>query len=165
MDLDLAALIVRLALGPMLVAHGLNKVLGPGGLVGTAGWFASLGFRLPHLQARLAAATEIVAGILLTAGAATPLACAAYVGLMAVATVTDHRGKGYFVFKGGVEYTVLVAMVAVALASLGPGSWSLDDLVGVDAAGPRWAMGSAALGLGAAAALVAAFRRVPAGSS
>jgi putative oxidoreductase len=158
-DLDLGALIVRLALGPMLFLHGWNKVLGSGGLKGTTGWFESLGLRPASLHARLAASTELGAAVLVTLGLLSPLGAAAYVGLMTVATLTDHRGKGYFVFKGGCEYTVLVGMVAVALAATGPGAWSLDHLLGLDLAGPGWALAAAALGLvGAAALLITSYR-------
>lgn len=151
MDVDLAQLIIRLALGPMLVLHGANKVWGGGGLTGTAGWFESLGLRPAWLHARVAAVTEIAAGVLLTLGLLTGLAAAAFVGLMVVAMITDHRGKGYFVFKGGWEYVMLVAMVAVALAVGGPGTWSVDSALGLDLAGPLW--GTVALAGGVVAAL------------
>ncbi|HEY9563475.1 MAG TPA: DoxX family protein [Nocardioides sp.] len=153
MDLDLGLLVVRLALGPMLVVHGWNKVAGGGGLAGTTGWFESLGLRPAALHARLAAATEIGAGILLALGLLTGLAATAFVGLMLVAMLTDHRGKGYFIFKGGSEYVLLVAMVAVGLAATGPGEWSLDHALDLDLSGAWWALvafgggGAAALGL------------------
>src|SRR5437868_2708441 len=117
MDVDLGTLLVRLALGPMLFLHGWNKVAGAGGLAGTARWFEALGLRPAHVHARLAAATELGAGVLMTVGLLTGPTATAFVGLMAVATLTDHRGKGYFVFRGGWEYTVLVGMVAVGLAA------------------------------------------------
>jgi putative oxidoreductase len=140
MDLDLGLLVVRLALGPMLVLHGWNKVFGADGLSGTAGWFEGLGLRPGWLHARLAAATELGAGVLMTLGLVTGLTATAFVRLMLVATLTDHRGKGYFVFKGGWEYTVLVATVAVGLAATGPGEWSLDHALGLDLAGWPWAI-------------------------
>ncbi|MET0767513.1 MAG: DoxX family protein [Aeromicrobium sp.] len=149
-ELDLGLLVLRLALGPMLIVHGWNKVFGAGGLAGTEGWFASLGLRPAWLHARIAPVNEIGAGLLMTLGLLTGLAATAFVGLMLVATFTDHRGKGYFVFKGGWEYTVLIAMVAVAIAALGPGEWSLDHALGLDLAGTVWAV--AALAGGAAAA-------------
>lgn len=155
MDLDLATLLIRLALGPMLVLHGWNKVAGAGGIAGTIAWFESLGLRPAALHARVAAATEIGAGLLVTLGLVTALGAAAFVGLMAVATLTDHRGKGYFVFKGGWEYTVLVGIVAVALASAGPGRWSLDHALDVDLAGAGWAAGAAGGGLAMACLLLA----------
>ncbi len=111
------------------------------------------------LHARLAAGTEIVAGVLVTLGLLTGLAAMAFVGLMAVAALTDHRGKGYFVFKGGWEYVLLVAMAAVALAVVGPGGWSVDAAVGLDLAGAWWGLAAAVGGLVAAGGLLAVFRR------
>ncbi|MFW5473626.1 DoxX family protein [Knoellia sp. CPCC 206450] len=159
-ELDVASLVIRLALGPMLVLHGLNKV--QGGLSGTAGWFESLGLRPGWLHARFAAFTEIGAGVLVTFGLLNGLAAMAFVGLMTVAALTDHRGKGYFIFKGGWEYVVLVAIVAVALAVLGPGRWSLDNAFGLDLAGLGWGALAALGGVGAAGAMLAAFYRPPA---
>jgi len=158
-DAALGLLIIRLALGPMLVLHGWNKVFGGGGLAGTAGWFESLGLRPGWLHARLAAFTEIGAGALLALGLLTGLDALAFVGLMLVAAATDHRGKGYFVFKGGSEYVLLVAMVAVGVAAIGPGKWSLDHAFGIDLSGTWWAVGAAAGGAAAAAGLLLGFRR------
>lgn len=154
MELDLGLLLLRLALGPMLVVHGANKAFGPGGFTGTTRWFDSLGLRPAWFHARVAAVTEICAGLLLASGLATGLAATAFVGLMGVAALTDHRGKGYFVFRGGWEYVVLVAIVAVAIAALGPGQWSLDELLGIDLAGGAWAAVAALGGLGAATLLL-----------
>ncbi|PRY52945.1 putative oxidoreductase [Knoellia remsis] len=162
-ELDLASLVLRLALGPMLVIHGLNKV--QGGLSGTAGWFESLGLRPGWLHARFAAFTEIGAGLLVTFGLLTGLAATAFVGLMAVAALTDHRGKGYFIFKGGWEYVVLIAMVAVGLAVLGPGRWSLDEVFGLDLSGVVWGVIALVGGVAAALGLLAAFYRPSATSS
>ncbi|MFI0961331.1 DoxX family protein [Streptomyces sp. NPDC021080] len=159
MDLALGLLLVRLALGPMLVVHGANKVFGPGGIAGTAGWFESLGLRPGRLHAWLAAVTEMGAGVLLALGLLTGPACTAYVGLMTVAALTDHRGKGYFVFKGGWEYVVLIAIASVGLASTGPGDWSLDHLIGLDVAGAPWAAVAAIVGVLSALALLAGFCR------
>lgn len=156
MDADLGLLLVRLALGPVLVVHGLNKVAGPGGLGGTARWFEGLGLRPAWLHARLAAATELGAGTLLTLGLLTGLDATAFVGLMAVAALTDHRGKGFFVFKGGYEYTLVIGVVAVGLAATGPGAWSLDRALGLRLSGAVWAVVALVGGLAAAMALLAA---------
>ncbi len=157
---DFAALVLRAAVGPMLIAHGTNKVFGSGGLEGTTGWFDSLGLQPAHVHARMAAATEIGAGTLITLGAGNPLPSAAVVGLMATAAATDHRGKGFFVFKGGWEYTAIVAAAATALAGLGNGRWSVDGLLGrKPRSGAGSALGAATLGVAAAAALLAATYR------
>lgn len=156
-ELDVAALVLRLALGPMLVLHGLNKVRG--GLAGTAGWFESLGLKPGWLHARVAAVTEIGAGLIVTLGLLNGLGAMAFVGLMTVAALTDHRGKGYFIFKGGAEYVVLVAIVAVALAVVGPGRWSLDSALGLDLAGIGWGIIALVGGVLAAAGLLVTFHR------
>jgi len=160
-DLDFGLLVVRLALGPMLFLHGWNKVFGGGGLRGTAGWFEGLGLRPGWLHARLAASAELGAGLLMTLGLLTGLASFAFVGLMLVAALTDHRGKGYFVFKGGWEYVALVALVATGLAAMGPGEWSLDHVLGLDLAGVWWAVIAAVGGALAATGLLLTFERRP----
>jgi putative oxidoreductase len=154
MNIDLGLLIVRLALGPMLIVHGWNKIAGPGGIAGTTRWFDSLGLRPAAVHARVAAATEMGAGLFVTLGLLTGLTALAVVGLMVVAMRTDHWGKGYFVFKGGWEYTLLVAMVVVGLAATGPGECSADAVFHLDFAGTIWAVVAAAGGVLAAAALL-----------
>lgn len=156
---DSAALMLRLAIGPMLIAHGYNKVFGKGGLDGTTRWFDALGLKPAHVHARMAAATELGAGTLLTLGAASPLPAAATIGLMSTAARTDHRGKGFFVFKGGWEYTGVVAVVAAVMAALGPGRFSLDGARGRPRAGLRWGLLAAVLGIGMSTALLASSYR------
>jgi putative oxidoreductase len=152
---DMPALLLRLALGPMLITHGYNKVKGAGGLEGTTKWFDALGFKPAWVHARLAAATEIGAGTLITIGVLNPLPAAAVIGLMTTAAATDHRGKGFFIFKGGWEYVAVVGTAAAALASLGYGRFSVDHLRGRQRSGVRWALAAAALGVGNAGALLA----------
>jgi putative oxidoreductase len=143
----------------MLITHGYNKVFGSGGLEGTTKWFDGLGLRPAWLHARLAATTEITAGALITVGALNPIPAAAVIGLMTTAAATDHRGKGFFIFKGGWEYVAVVGTAAAALASLGYGRFSLDRLLGRHRSGPGWALAAAAVGLGNAGALLASSYR------
>lgn len=156
---DAPALLLRLAVGPMLMVHGYNKVFGEGGLDGTTRWFQTLGLRPAGVHARMAAATELGAGALIAAGVASPFPAAAVIGLMATAARTDHRGKGFFVFKGGWEYTGLVAAVAAAMAALGPGRWSLDAARGRHRSGLRWAVLATVIGVGSSTGLLAASYR------
>lgn len=155
-DRDFVALLLRMTIGPMLIAHGSNKVWGQGGLEGTTRWFDALGLKPAWWHARIAAATELGAGTLLTLGALDPLPSAAVVGLMAGAAATDHRGKGFFIFKGGWEYTAVVASAAVAVAGLGSGRWSLDRALGRrQRSGAKVAIGAALFGLTNAAIMLA----------
>ncbi len=126
-------LVLRIVFGLFLVAHGANKVFGGNGLKGTAGWFGSIGMKWPRWQARLAAATEIGAGLMFAGGLLTPLAAAGMVALMIVAIWTVHWKVGFFVFRPnqGWEYCASIAVVAFVVALAGPGEWSLDHAFGI----------------------------------
>ncbi|MFD0901947.1 DoxX family protein [Actinomadura sediminis] len=154
-----ALLAVRLVVGVTMIVHGYNHWRGGGRIAGTAGWFGGLGLRYGTLQAWLSVLTEIGAGALLVLGLLTPLACAAIVSVMLVAGLLAHRSNGFFVFKDGYEYVLVLAVVCVALAALGPGTISVDAAAGIELAG--WAGGGIALGVGVAATagLLAAFWR------
>ena len=158
--IDLGVLIMRLAFGLSLAYHGLNKVIGAGGLAGTSGWFGSLGMKSPMLQARLAATTEILSGLLFACGLFTPFAAGAMVALMIVAIVTVHARVGYFIFlpNGGWEYCAAIAFVAAGIASTGAGSASLDNALDLDFKGGGLAI-SLGLGLVGAALQLALFYR------
>jgi putative oxidoreductase len=146
---------LRLTIGPMLMVHGYNKVFGTGGLDGTTRWFDGLGLQPAHVHARLAAATELGAGALTTLGAASPLPASAVIGLMTTAARTDHRGKGFFMFRNGWEYVGVVGAVSATMAAMGPGRYSIDHLIGRERSGLRWAVAAAAMGVANAAALLA----------
>lgn len=128
--LDLALLGLRLCVAAVMLAHGVNHVFGGGKIAGTARWFESLGMRPGWLHAWMASLTEMGSGALLALGLLTPVACAGVVGVMLVAWVTNHRGNGFFIFRPGEgwEYVMVLTVVGVALAVLGPGGWSIDDL-------------------------------------
>ena len=82
---------------------------------------------------------------------------------MLVAALSVHRKRGFFLTKGGYEYTLVLGLTAVSVAFTGPGALSLDALLGLGLDAPRW--GLAALGtglLGGAAALAGRRRHVPA---
>jgi len=161
-------LILRVVLGLTMAAHGYNKFFGPGGIAGTAGWFDSIGMRPGAFHARLAASTELVAGLCLAVGLLTPLASAAFVALMVVAAWTVHRSNGFFIVKEGWEYNLVLASAAVALGALGAGRYSLDRLLFGDTGFYQFLHGwwglAVALGLGLTGALaqLAIFYRPPA---
>ena len=135
---DVGLLIVRLAVGLTMAAHGYAKIFRGGRLPGTARWFDSIGMRPGRLHAPLAALTEIGGGIALAAGLLTPLAAAAIVAVMLVAGWTVHRENGFFIVGDGWEYNFILAIVAVAAAVAGAGTLSLDALIGLGALGRGW---------------------------
>ncbi len=152
---DVGLFVLRATIGLTVVAHGMNKLFGGGKLPGTARWFESMGMRNGWLQARLACATELGAGLLFAAGLLTPLSAAGIIGLMAVAVWVDHRFNGFFVFRKGegVEYVVMIAVAAAAIAAIGPGEISLDHAFGWDDRN-GWTSAAIAVGIGLGAAIV-----------
>src|ERR1700738_5660467 len=94
--IDTGLLILRVVLGLTMAAHGYNKCFGKGGLKGTAGWFDSMGMKPGMFHARIAASTEMSAGLGLAAGLLTPIPAAGFVALMVVAAWTVHRRNRLF---------------------------------------------------------------------
>ena len=163
---NVALLMLRVILGIVFLAHGVNHIFGGGRIPGTARWFESLGMRPGIIHAWLASLTEVASGVLLLVGLLTPLAGAGVVGTMLVAWVTNHLRNGFFIFRPGegYEYVMVLAGLGVAVAILGAGQWSLDHALGVFE-GPSWAGLLIALVAGAGGAfalLVACWRPIPA---
>ncbi|MEE9415538.1 MAG: DoxX family protein [Acidimicrobiales bacterium] len=160
-EFNLAMLILRLALGPVIAAHGYQKFFRGGKIDGTAGWFDSMGMKPGKIHAVLAASTEIAAGILILVGLLTSFGAAALVGLMTVAWYTVHRTTGFFILKEGWEYVFMLAIAGIVLAILGPGEISVDSALGIDddLNGYVGLAISTGLGIGAGLALLAGFFR------
>ena len=160
---DAGLLILRLVLGLTLAAHGYNKFLGGGRIPGTARWFESIGMKPGTFHATVAAITEISAGLGLAAGLLTPIPAAGFVSLMIVAAWTVHRHNGFFIVKEGWEYNLVLAVSAVAVATVGPGRLSLDWVI----FGKNWLDGwpglllSVGLGLAGAFGQLLIFYRPP----
>lgn len=160
---DVGLLILRLVLGLTLAAHGFNKFFGGGRIPGTARWFESIGMKPGKFHATVAATTEMAAGLGLAAGLLTPIPAAGFVSLMLVAAWTVHRANGFFIVKEGWEYNLVLAVSAVAVATLGAGRLSLDWVM----FGKNWYDGwpglaiSAGLGLAGAVGQLLIFYRPP----
>lgn len=159
--LDTGLLLLRFLIGLTLAAHGAQKCFGMfegGGLEGTGNWLESIGFRPARRQAMLAGGTELLGGLALALGLLTPFAAAAVIGVMAVAAIAGHGGKGFFVTRGGWEYCLVLSGAAAAIAFTGPGDVSFDAAVGFHGAGNLWGLFAVVLGLAGAAAQLATRR-------
>lgn len=157
--MDAGLLIVRLVVGLTMAAHGGQKLFGwfgGGGLPVTARTMDELGFRPGRAQALLAGAGELGAGLLLAVGFLTPAAAAVLIAVMLVAALGVHLRGGFFAHQGGIEYTVVLGAVALALAFTGPGALSLDRALGIAASGATWGVTALLAGiLGGTGPLVA----------
>jgi putative oxidoreductase len=159
--MDTGLLIVRLVLGPLMVAHGGQKLFGwfgGPGFAAIAGMFESLGFRPGRPFALAAAAAELTSGALVTVGLFGPVGPALMLSVMVVAAVTVHLSHGLFASSNGLELPLLYAAGAAALVWTGPGFYSADRLLGF---GGFWTSGLAAtaFGLGLAGAAANLFLR------
>ena len=130
-NVDIASLLVRIALGITMLAHGYNHAFGGGKLPGTARWFESIGIRPGRVHALLATVTELGVAPLLFLGLFTPLAAAGVLGVMVVALIANHLKNGYFIFRPGegYEYVLFITFTALALGALGGGGWSIDRVI------------------------------------
>lgn len=155
---DFAQLLLRLAVGAIFVVHGLNHAFGGGKLAGTARWFGSLGMRHATLQAVMSVLVETVAGAAFAIGLLTPLAAGALGGVAVVAGVIAHRRNGFFVFKDGYEYVLLLGVLCLSVAVAGPGRLALDSLLGISGFATGWTgfASTAIVAVGGAGALLAA---------
>jgi putative oxidoreductase len=149
-SVNIAALVLRLAVGGTMIAHGWNHGFRGGKLPGTARWFESIGIRPGRVHALAATVTELGAGALLVLGLLTPLAAAGVVGTMLVALVANHARNGFFIFRPGegYEYVLMITLVSCAIGALGGGAWSLDHAAGF---GERGWVGLAVAALAGAA--------------
>ena len=121
-----AALLLRLTLGTMFVAHALLKLF-VFTLPGTAQFFQSLG--LPSLLAYATFAAELVGGVLLVFGIGTRWIAAALIPVL-LGALWVHSGNGWLFSapKGGWEYPAFLAVAAAVQALLGNGAYALGSL-------------------------------------
>jgi len=118
---DLAALILRVALGALFLAHAGLKifVFTP---AGTAGFFQSIG--LPGPLAYLVIAIEVLGGIALIAGFRTRIVSLVLIPVLLGAIATVHFSAGFFFSNanGGWEYPAFWIVALVVQALLGDGA-------------------------------------------
>lgn len=123
-----AALVLRISLGVMFIAHALLKIF-VFTLPGTAQFFGSVG--LPEWLAYIVATMELVGGAMLIAGIWTRWVALALVPVLLGAT-SVHWGNGWLFTaqNGGWEYPLFLTAAAVVQALLGDGAYALRSLIG-----------------------------------
>lgn len=130
----LGLLILRVVIGGILVGHGAQKLFGWWGGPGMTGWkgaMTRMRIRPPVLWAWTSALAESLGGVAMILGLLTPLASFAIIGSMLVAVSLVHWPRGFWVNKGGYEFNLSIIAGSLALALAGPGTYSLDALLGV----------------------------------
>jgi putative oxidoreductase len=160
--LEVGLLLLRVAVGGIMAAHGAQKLFGwwgGPGLKATAGMCGHLAYRSPFRMACGLGLAEFGGGLALATGLLTPLGALAVTVVMLNAVYLVHWPKGFFATNGGYEFNLLIAASAVALAATGPGRYSLDAALGWadEITGVWWALGLTT------AAVVVAFLTLTAG--
>lgn len=136
----LGLLILRVGLGVVLGAHGLQKLFGWWGGSGVTAFRNSLsdvGYQHADILAYVGAGGEVVAGVLLVLGLFTPIAAAGALaflinGLLATISARPHAHTLSYFLPDGHEYQITLIVLAVAVILCGPGRYGLD-------AGRGWA--------------------------
>jgi len=129
-------LVLRLALGAVFVAHGVQKLFGiwgGGGPTGTAAFFAQLGFNPAYPLAILVGLLELTGGLLLMGGAFTLITSGVLIVHMLVAVWSVHLSSGFFLNwtmtpgQGhGYEFNLVLIAGLASLMLTGAGALSFD---------------------------------------
>lgn len=127
---DVAWLLVRVIVGIVGIFHGAQKLFGwfgGHGIAGFAGALEQMGIPMPMVSAYLAGGAEFFGGLLVAVGLLTRLAALPFAYVMFVAVTQVHNKS--FGLPDGMEYALTLLVVLVAIALAGPGRWSVDALL------------------------------------
>lgn len=158
---DAGLLLLRLVVGVVLAGYGSQKLFGlfgGAGLVGTGEFFGSVGFTPGPFFATVGGLTELVGGLAIALGVATPLAGAAVLAVMIGAFDVARSGsqEAFYPTMNGAGGELMLAVAAAVIVLVGGGRFVLDG--GRWFSAPRWRW--LALGLGLLGGLAAVVYRM-----
>ncbi len=132
--MSVGLLLLRVVVGLTLAFHGTQKLFGwfnGPGLSKVSQGFTKQGYKPVWLWVSLAIVGEVGGGISLALGFLTPLGAAGIFGAMFMAMFKSHWKNGFFLSKGGYEYTLVLMVASITLGLIGPGNYALDSLFGI----------------------------------
>jgi putative oxidoreductase len=120
-----AALLLRVTMGVMFLAHGLLLKVLTFGFAGTMGFFGSLGY--PPVFGAIVAVAEVAGGIALILGVWTRLVSLLFLPIM-IGAVILHLPAGWLFTAqgGGWEFPAFWTVALLVQAGLGAGAHALD---------------------------------------
>ena len=133
---DVALLLLRLTLGLVMLAHGVQKAFGwfnGFGFEATLAFFASIG--VPAPVALLIILLETAGALALLAGLFGRLMALGHAAILVSAVLLIHLANGFYMnWDGsqageGIEFFVLATAIAVTIVVKGSGARSLDGLL------------------------------------
>jgi putative oxidoreductase len=135
--LDAGLLLLGLVAGLTLAGHGAQKAFGWFGGSGMQGWtsaVAGMGFYPAAPFATAAVLAELLGGLGLALGFLTSVAAAIVVAQSIVIIFHVHWSHGFWNTERGIEFPLLLGVVAVFFGVVGRGMLSLDGLL----SSPLW---------------------------
>jgi len=123
---SLILLIIRLAL-----AYGFYKpaIMKWNDINAIGGWFESMGYPFPYLNAYLAGITEVAGVVLLVLGLGTRLISVPLIFVMLVAIFTVHIGNGFEAGNNGFEIPLYYMIMLLTLVVFSGGKYSVDYFI------------------------------------
>lgn len=134
-SLSTGLLILRLVAGLTLAAHGAQKLFGwfgGNGIKGTLQMQTRMGLKPAPMWAAMVILGEFGGGLSVALGFLTPLGAAGMFGAMFMAMMKGHWKNGFWNGKRGIEFTLQLLAISIAIGITGPGSYSLDALFGIN---------------------------------
>lgn len=133
--LDFGLLVLRLALGGVMMAHGIMKLVGTdAGVAKFADFLGTLGVPAPYWLSVATISVEIGGGLLVVIGLFAPLAALGILVVMVVAAWKVHLANGFWMvvqagsdikagapIPHGIEYNVVLGAMALCIVCAGAG--------------------------------------------
>ena len=126
-NLDRAALVLRIVLGAVFIAHGYQKVFGMG-VLNVAGFFDTLGVPMAGIAGPFIAYLGLLGGVAILLGGFTRVIALLLACDMLGAIILVHAKGGFFAPKG-IELVFGIFGMAIALVFLGAGAYSIDAML------------------------------------